>query len=314
MSDLFSNPSPWEFYLGGMPLHVVAGSWLTYRLFYETLLRLHVPKQCPPAKRLEWPSRIVSSVHALVMFVVSTYLLWTTPGLLHNNRQACASWNWWLATSYGYTIYDSLLVSFGYRDFESVGLTLVHHIGLIVIHLPAPLFGIYEGLSCLAYVMEGSTVFVNNRWLLYVQGQTESKAYVFNALSMIVSFFLCRVCLAPYLEYRVIADSAVGSQEYFWCWLDVLVFGMVFTVLNYYWFSLMVRGAIKRLGGTKESPPSEDRRSTIAADASSKRLTKSLAATARQPEQAMDLSPASVPRSDPPQDMLTRARKPRKME
>lgn len=50
-------------------------------------------------------------------------------------------------------------------------------------------------------MMEISTPFVSIRGILSTFGMKESKAYVINGIFMMVTFFLCRIVMWPYLFY-----------------------------------------------------------------------------------------------------------------
>lgn len=51
------------------------------------------------------------------------------------------------------------------------------------------------------FMMEISTPFVSIRSILSIFGMKDSKAYVINGIVMMVTFFLCRIVMWPYLYY-----------------------------------------------------------------------------------------------------------------
>ena len=105
-------------------------------------------------------------------------------------------------------------------------------------------FGVLQAIT------EGSTPFVNWRFILIETGKKYSFWYTFASLGMMVSFFLCRMVKMPWHWYALYATIfsvegakvnvvPVYSQTN---GIDKLFF---FASLNVYWFSKMVKGAVK---------------------------------------------------------------------
>lgn len=61
------------------------------------------------------------------------------------------------------------------------------------------------------YLMELSTPFVSIRSVLSLLGMKNSTAYVLNGLAMLISFFICRIVMWPYLFwwYSTIVQKTV---------------------------------------------------------------------------------------------------------
>lgn len=95
-------------------------------------------------------------------------------------------------------------------------------------------------------MMEISTPFVSLRSMLSKMNLKESRIYLINGLLMIVTFFIFRILMLPYIFYWY---SEVINKPFF-----VSINGLprscrigmcILFLPQYYWFYLMIRGAIK---------------------------------------------------------------------
>lgn len=95
-------------------------------------------------------------------------------------------------------------------------------------------------------MMEVSTPFVSLRSILSKMNLKESRIYLINGLLMIATFFIFRILMLPYIFYWY---SEVVNKPFF-----VSINGLprscklgmcVLFLPQYYWFYLMIRGAIK---------------------------------------------------------------------
>ena len=96
-------------------------------------------------------------------------------------------------------------------------------------------------------IIEGSTPFVNWRFILIETGKKDSFLYTFTSLGMMVSFFLCRMVRMPWHWYALYATvfSVDGANLNVFIRVWVLLNFAAFDVLNVYWFSKMVKGAAR---------------------------------------------------------------------
>lgn len=83
--------------------------------------------------------------------------------------------------------------------------TYLHHVVAITGAIGgAVINGVFGSLSQLTWFTEGSTFFVNMRWLMATHKVTDSPLYVLNGLMMAVSFFCFRIVLYTYMIFWVI--------------------------------------------------------------------------------------------------------------
>jgi hypothetical protein len=128
-----------------------------------------------------------------------------------------------------------------------------HHIPPAII---CPFFNYVTGYGTFATVfamlMEGSTPFVDLRWLLSVFGYKQTPAYVVSCGLMMGSFFLVRICSMFWFFYHVAVDWEAFSNLPTMPIAGMIVgLGTIFT-LNVVWFTKMIQGAILLYGGDKK--------------------------------------------------------------
>jgi len=135
-------------------------------------------------------------------------------------------------------------------------LILIHHILVPFIVVPLVLMqGEKRGDYLIAAfcLMEASTPFVSARRILEILGQKSSVVYAVNGVLMTSVFFLCRVANVWYMYnvyakelglplYQTMVQKVPGHCN---TWI------LLISVLQLYWWSLMVRGCLKFL--TKKS-------------------------------------------------------------
>ncbi|XP_075983387.1 ceramide synthase [Anticarsia gemmatalis] len=146
---------------------------------------------------------------------------------------------------------------FAYCRHEPV--ILMHHlfIGgfgfLVIVYLRGELGDCTFGF---VYLMELSTPFVSLRGILSRLRLKASRAYVYNGVCMLLTFFVCRVLSLPYV---CLLYSRVRGLPYLEA-IQSLPTGCKISICilllpQLYWFYLMSMGALKMLLGGSTSPP-----------------------------------------------------------
>ena len=178
-----------------------------------------------------------------------------------------------LAFFLGYMFYDVTLLLIFMNQFPAGILeTLLHHLFSVYGATVGIVCGRFLGVLCAVTLLtEFSTPFVNIRWALYFHKKTDTTAYMINGWIMTVSFFLCRIVYNFYLIFYLCYP---GWMELDWSQdSNFFKFLLAFSTLTYpclyllniYWFTLMIKGAIKlmtkgqdvKLDGKSESVLSE---------------------------------------------------------
>jgi len=202
------------------------------------------------ADRIEWGSRVVSTLHAIFVTYGSGLVL-LTEDVVHDHpfigHSSVAEW--YNKVLIGYFVYDLMLV-LGEKQIRTVG-TLVHHILGLIGYIASIEY--QEGLLiCVLFAFtEITTPFVNNRWFLAITKKTNTKIYIFNGLLMTLGFIVVRVLFAPgYSFYAIFAhwDELQALKT-----LRNLIFLCLFgvTILNIYWTGLMVKGLLRHVNKSK---------------------------------------------------------------
>ncbi|XP_017066941.1 ceramide synthase [Drosophila eugracilis] len=136
---------------------------------------------------------------------------------------------------------------------------MIHHVfigtfGLLVVTY------IRGGGHCIysyMFMMEFSTPFVSLRSILSTMRLKDSRIYIANGLLMLATFFVCRVCMWPYVMWRYSLAIEAASMWAAMCGLPrgCLVSIAILFLPQLYWFYLMVLGALKVFLPQKRRPP-----------------------------------------------------------
>ncbi|GAB4813451.1 hypothetical protein N2152v2_000497 [Parachlorella kessleri] len=96
---------------------------------------------------------------------------------------------------------------------------------------------------------ECTTPFINMRWLLDKAGQRDSRAYVANGLTLLLAWLLGRITLFFYFfDHALRHEDEIRQLPVSSMLLVVAVPVLLFT-LNVFWFTKIVKGAVKILFG-----------------------------------------------------------------
>lgn len=122
------------------------------------------------------------------------------------------------------------------------------------------------------YMMEFSTPFVSFRSILSTLGMKDTRMYIVNGLTMLVTFFICRIVMWPYVFYwyseicnKPVIQALLSLPR--GCKMGI----MVLLLPQVYWFFLMVKGALKvflpqKTSEKKKSSPKEENATLLASD------------------------------------------------
>lgn len=132
---------------------------------------------------------------------------------------------------------------------------MLNHPVMMIHHIFIGTFGflvivyIRGGGDCIysfIYMMEFSTPFVSLRGILSILGLKDNRIYVFNGIAMLITFFICRIIMWPYVFHWY---SLVINKPFMQSILELpkgCKIGILILFLpQIYWFYLMLKGAIK---------------------------------------------------------------------
>jgi len=197
--------------------------------------------------RYGWYNRCVSIVHASFVFCLTIYY-WTIYQYPHfhvtdvspeaKNLQSLT-----LDIMMGYLWYDIIVELVQTQEMDTLG----HHILGLISHLSCRLSNNQAGAfySMMVYIAEGSTPFLHTSWLLHKLQLKNTKRFKFCVLSLLVTFFICRVVAGPFMLFHMTYNSPSWgpNTDILFAMNYLIVF--LFVVLNFYWFYKLITLATK---------------------------------------------------------------------
>ena len=137
---------------------------------------------------------------------------------------------------------------FVYRD-EFEWFYGLHHFVSIIAFYACSTAGVFPFIALLRLTSEGSTPFINNRWILLTLNMKSSKLYMYNGIATAVMFFLVRILtIAPnWLIFYACMNMPIWHSVHF-VHKFICVFSSVpLDCLNVYWFSKIMAIVIKSI-------------------------------------------------------------------
>lgn len=149
-----------------------------------------------------------------------------------------------MVVSSGFFLWDVVFCSFHVEE-EGV-LFLVHAVACFLTYSYSTVYKFIHFYGAAYLLWECSTPFVHFRWLLSKAGCEGTKLYTWNALCLMLSFFMARIVWGAVLTYMFLQDiwvlegsgNSPGVKVLFTCALVTL------NGLNWFWFSKMLTKGI----------------------------------------------------------------------
>ncbi|KAL2089369.1 hypothetical protein ACEWY4_014057 [Coilia grayii] len=202
-----------------MPLVWLCSSFLVSQwLFHRVSPRLcswlcPAFSHLPHTHKTEWNSRVVSTIHALVVCHSSLYIflfdeatnedpVWGDPTLVKLN----------VAITTGYLLSD-LVIMFSTWEITGDKLFVLHHLAALYAYSYVLDQGLLPYFANFRLLSEFSTPCVNQRWFFKVLGYPKTSVpNLINGALMAAVFFLVRLAVLPLYYYRVF--GVYGTQAY----------------------------------------------------------------------------------------------------
>ena len=173
-------------------------------------------------------------------------------------------WERSLEFSIGFYVFDTALTLYSTGQVGRSELLFHHMLALVEHFVPVCVCHKYAAVSMLGYLSELSTPLVNARWMLSsaAGGGSATTMYLVNGVAMMVVFFVSRPLLQLGTLYQIYAaapreaGASVGADLapcMGWPAHLVAPLAVSFYVLNLYWMSKMLRGAMKVFAKPKPS-------------------------------------------------------------
>uniref|UniRef100_A0A4W6E8B3 TLC domain containing 4b n=1 Tax=Lates calcarifer TaxID=8187 RepID=A0A4W6E8B3_LATCA len=223
-------------------LTVVAGSFVGFQLLFSVasprLSSAIAPGygRLPPTKLTEWNSRLVSTVHALIVGLFCLYILWFDDAVNANpvwGDPSLVKLN--VAITCGYLLYDLVLLACNWNTMGD-SFFVCHHLAALYAYGYVLSRGVLPYFANFRLISELSTPFVNQRWFFEALKYPRShRMVVLNGVAMAVVFFLVRIAVMPSYWASV-----------FVAWITSCI---ALDILNTIWMYKIARGCYKVLTG-----------------------------------------------------------------
>ncbi|XP_048870120.1 TLC domain-containing protein 4-B-like isoform X1 [Brienomyrus brachyistius] len=239
-------------------LSVVVGSFVGFQLLFSVASPRLSPalaagySRLPSAKRPEWNSRLVSTVHALIVGLFCLYILWFDGAVNEDpvwGDPTLVKLN--VAITCGYLLYDLLLLACNWSTMGD-GFFVCHHLAALYAYGYVLNRGVLPYFANFRLISELSTPFVNQRWFFEVLSiPRTNRLVVTNGVMMTLVFFLVRIAVIPSYYTRVVATFGtpafvrlgMGPQV---AWI---VSSVCLDILNTIWMYRIARGCYRVLTG-----------------------------------------------------------------
>jgi len=222
--------------------------------------------------KVEWCSRVVSTVHAAVVSLVTWRLILTViwdgfdPDVFDVEWRSQCRLTILLALAY--LTCDCLLTLMLLNEMEESYATLAHHVACIIPCALTMVFGgpmlAFWGMALLG--TEVSTLWLNLVWFLGLgQNSIARHLRTLFGLGLVLTFFLFRIVFIPLWVFWILSSEALvshglltsGALPFFRETVLVAMGSMLLYILNLHWFAVILRGAYAALKG-EESVCGED--------------------------------------------------------
>ncbi|KAG8006670.1 Transmembrane protein 56-B [Nibea albiflora] len=258
-------------------LTVLAGSFVGFQLLFSVasprLSSAITPGygRLPSTKLTEWNSRLVSTVHALIVGLFCLYILWFDDAVNANpvwGDPSLVKLN--VAITCGYLLYDLMLLACNWSTMGD-SFFVCHHLAALYAYGYVLTRGVLPYFANFRLISELSTPFVNQRWFFEALKYNRShQLVVLNGVAMAVVFFLVRIAVMPSYWASVFATFGTPDFERLGLGAQVawITSCIALDVLNTVWMYKITRGCYKVLtgrGGRKvkegaEAPSSPDKK------------------------------------------------------
>ncbi|XP_073727380.1 TLC domain-containing protein 4-B [Misgurnus anguillicaudatus] len=230
---------------------LVTGSFVGFQWMFHRGISAHKGfLKLNLSQRTEWNSRVVSTLHAMVVRLFCLYIyvfdepiqkdpVWGDATLVKIN----------VAITTGYLLSDLLLM---FSSWESIGekYFVLHHLAALYAYYYVLSQGILPYFSNFHLLSEFSTPFVNQRCFFYMQGYHKlSKPSLVNGVAMASVFFLVRISVIP--VYYSHMYSVFGTDDFYWLPLGGrstwVISSVSLDIMNIMWMRRIMRGCLKVL-------------------------------------------------------------------
>ena len=203
-------------------------------------------------KKTYWNTLLGSTVHAIVLTVVTCYALLFDPLGEEYLISLSPVGRALLRFSLGYFMTDFVFVMMD-SEMRKDLMNFCHHtISMFGIWLGVYLDGVALFWIVYRFFAELSTTFVNIRWCMSAVNYPKSSAiYIVNSLVLAITFYIARIFVIPYhwytMYYYVYLDPSVTTAWPLFIRYWIIITFVAFDILNIVWAYKIVAGGYKLL-------------------------------------------------------------------
>ncbi|KAJ4751081.1 hypothetical protein LUZ62_085486 [Rhynchospora pubera] len=207
--------------------------------------------------KIEWNNRGFSTFHSLVVTVVSFYLVFISdifkedphnPVTLTERKSHLSSSL--QGISLGYFIADFAMIVWFFPSLGGMEYVLHHLLAIFSISLTLTSGKGHLYVHTLL-LTEATTPFVNLRWYLDLAGKKSSTLYLYNGLAMFFGWLVARILLFAYFFPHLYFHFDEVKNTFPLGPYPLVTVPSVLALMNLFWFSKILKGAIKTLAKTK---------------------------------------------------------------
>ncbi|XP_018609286.1 transmembrane protein 56-B-like isoform X2 [Scleropages formosus] len=201
-------------------------------------------------QKIEWNSRAVSTLHAVVVGHLCLYILFFDDAISENPVWGDPTLvKFTVSITTGYLISDLLLIIYYWKAIGDKCF-IAHHIAVLYAYYYVLSQGILPYFANLRLLAELSTPSVNQRWFFEALGYPKSsKVNITNGVLMAIAFFLVRVAVIPL--YYSCMYSVYGTEAFYrlsWGGRSAWIFSsFCLDVMNVMWMLKIAQGCYKVL-------------------------------------------------------------------
>ncbi|GLU02606.1 hypothetical protein SLE2022_198510 [Rubroshorea leprosula] len=209
-------------------------------------------------QRVEWNNRGFSTFHALIVAVISFYLLLfsdlfseDSQDTLIINRTSTLS-NTILGFSIGYFLTDLAMIIWYFPALGGLEYVLHHGLSMFSIFLSL-ISGQAQMYILMTLFSECTTPCVNLRWYLDVAGKKGSMIYIFNGIALFFGWLIARIFLFIYFFAHMFGHFDQVKQMFPLGFYSLLTIPFLLATMNMFWFWKITKGLIKTLTKARHS-------------------------------------------------------------
>uniref|UniRef100_H2Y8T4 TLC domain-containing protein n=1 Tax=Ciona savignyi TaxID=51511 RepID=H2Y8T4_CIOSA len=219
------------------------------RLSKLTTSHFRAYQQLPTKFKIEWHNRNVSTTHAVLVTILAIYVVLTdTEEYEHVIWSNSKLGEMVLSIVLGYIFSDLVyLMKSSPSQTDAYWGSVLHHLVVVVCFSYSAIWGCCTHFTIVRTIAEMSTPFVNMRWTFAMCEMKNTKYFVYNGIMMVVTFFLSRILMMPYVYLRLYQLRNTQDFQRLAFIGYAIILGLMVDCLNIYWFARMLRGMIKYL-------------------------------------------------------------------